>query len=162
MDMNRRSVILTGAAAAVVPMETVTASAANGLTVEMHSIHPGDKKLRNVFLPRILVVQPGDTVLFKATDKGHNSASTKGMVPDSAEGWKGKINQDISVAFEIPGFYGYQCTPHAALGMVGLVIVQGDGMMDNYETAKGARHRGKAKKVWADIWDEVEAQGLTA
>ncbi len=162
MDMTRRSVILTGAAATVVPMATVAASAADGLTVEMHSAHPDDKKLRNVFIPRILVVHPGDTVLFKALDKNHNSASTKGMVPESAEGWKGKLNQDISVTFKLPGFYGYQCTPHVALGMVGLVIVQGEGMMDNYEAAKGTRQRGKAKKVWADIWEEVEAQGLTA
>ena len=99
-------------------------------------------------MPRIVAAEPGDTIVFLPTEKGHNSASAKDMTPEGAEAWKGKINEEVSVTLTVPGFYGYECTPHASLGMVGLVVVKGDGMMDNLETAKSARQRGKAKKVW--------------
>lgn len=128
--------------------------------VDMLSKHPDDSKKRNVFLPRILTVQPGDMVTFVSVDKGHNSASIKGMLPEGAEAWKGRISKDVSVTFEKPGYYGYVCTPHYALGMVGLVIVEGDGKLANLDAAKAVRHRGRAKKEWEEIWAEAEAGGL--
>ncbi|MEM9732262.1 MAG: pseudoazurin [Pseudomonadota bacterium] len=123
---------------------------------------PDDRKNRNLFSPRIVKVKPGDTVKFVSAEKGHNSASSKGMVPEGTEGWKGKISKDIEVTFDKPGVYGYECTPHASLGMVGLVIVEGEGMTDNLEAAKKVRQRGKSKKVWQEIWAEVEEKGLVA
>ena len=47
------------------------------------------------------------------------------------------------------------------MGMIGLIVVEGDGMLDNLEEAKSAKHRGKAKKAWKALWDEADAQGLT-
>ncbi|MEM6634677.1 MAG: pseudoazurin [Pseudomonadota bacterium] len=123
--------------------------------VQMLNKHPENRRLSMVYLPRVLVVQPGDTVSFVGVDRGHNSASVDDMIPEGAEAWDGKINDDISVTLEAPGFYGYQCTPHASVGMVGLVIVEGEGMMDNLETAQGVRQRGKAKQSWEEIWEEV-------
>ncbi|MEM9181475.1 MAG: pseudoazurin [Pseudomonadota bacterium] len=123
--------------------------------VQMLNKHPENRRLSMVYLPRVLVVQPGDTVSFVGVDRGHNSASVDDMIPEGAEAWDGKINDDISVTLETPGFYGYQCTPHASVGMVGLVIVEGEGMMDNLETAQGVRQRGKAKQSWEEIWEEV-------
>ena len=69
-----------------------------GHIVQMLNKHPEDKKQKMVFYPRILQVNSGDTVTFESTDKGHNSASIKGMIPDGAESWKGKINKDVSKA----------------------------------------------------------------
>ena len=129
-------------------------------TVDMLNRHPDNKRKRNVFLPRVLVIQPGDTVNFVSVDRGHNSVSLKGMVPDGAEDWKGKLNKDIAVTFDTPGYYGYQCTPHYALGMVGLIIVEGDGKLDNLEAAKAVKHRGRAKKEFEEIWAEAETGGL--
>lgn len=135
---------------------------AQGATIEvgMYTKDPNNKKNRNAFIPRIVKVKPGDTVKFVAVEKGHNSASTRGMLPDGAEKWKGKINKDIEVTFEKPGIYGYECSPHVSLGMVGLVIVEGEGMTDNLEAAKSLKKRGRAKKVWNEIWAEVEEKGL--
>ena len=62
---------------------------------------------RMVFYPRIMVVKSVDVILFKATNKGHNSASIEGMLPVGAEAWKGKINKDIEVKFDVPVIYGY-------------------------------------------------------
>ncbi|MEL6504895.1 MAG: pseudoazurin [Pseudomonadota bacterium] len=134
--------------------------AAETIEVKMLTKDPENKKNRNLFSPRIVKVKPGDTVKFVSEDKGHNSASTKGMIPEGAEPWKGKISKDVEVTFEKPGIYGYECTPHASLGMVGLVIVEGEGMTDNLEAAKEVRQRGKSKKVWKEIWAEVEEKGL--
>lgn len=113
-----------------------------------------------VFYPRILQVNSGDTVTFESVDKGHNSASIKGMIPDGAESWKGKINKDVSVTFEQPGFYGYVCTPHGTNGMVGLIVVEGEGKLDNLESAKKVKQRGKSKKAFKAIWEEAEEMGL--
>ena len=152
----RQALILTAGLVLVRPSPALAAE----YKVEMLNKHPEDKKKRNVFLPTILTVQPGDMVTFVPTNNGHNSASTKGMIPEGAEPWKGKVNKEISVTFEKPGFYGYQCTPHVALGMVGLVIVEGEGKLDNLEAAKAVKQRGKAKKAWQEIWAQAEAEGL--
>ncbi len=158
VKLNRRAFVAAASAAAST-MALAKPTLAGGHTVhevQMLNKHPEDPRARQVFYPRIQVVKPGDAVSFVATDKGHNSASIEDMLPADAEGWDGRINQDIEVTFNTPGFYGYQCTPHATAGMVGLVIVEGEGMMDNLEAAQGVRQRGKARDTWEDIWAEVE------
>ncbi len=44
--------------------------------------------------------------------------------------------------------------------MVGLVVVNGDGMKANLDAARDVRQRGKAKATFDDIWSEAAAQGL--
>jgi len=78
-----------------------------------------------VFEPAALQVAIGDTVKFLAATKGHNAETVKGMIPDGAEGFVGKINQEIEVTFDIAGLYGVKCKPHYAMGMV-MVIAVGD------------------------------------
>jgi pseudoazurin len=99
-------------------------------------------------------------VSFVPTDRSHNSASIDGMIPEAAEPWDGRINQSIDVTLTVPGIYGYKCTPHLALGMAGLIIVEGEGKLDNLEAAKAVRQRGRATQVWEEIWAEAEAAGL--
>ena len=94
---------------------------------------------------------------FVSVDKGHNTESIKGMIPDGAAKWKSKISKDFEVTFETPGVYGYRCTPHYTLGMVGVVVVEGDNWDANLEAAKSVRQRGKAKKVFDAIWAAMEA-----
>jgi len=163
LTLHRRSLMLTAAAAGLVTsLPASKAGAATTHEVQMLNVHPENRRLRQVFLPRLIVVQPGDTVRFVATDKTHNSASIDGMIPEGAAEWKGKINDDVEATIDVAGFYGYQCTPHASTGMVGLIVAQGDGMMDNYDAAKGVRQRGRARAVWEEIWEEVDAMDFTA
>ncbi|MEL6171145.1 MAG: pseudoazurin [Pseudomonadota bacterium] len=156
LTIDRRTLLLASSAALIAR----PSFAAETHTVEMLNKDPDDSKARMVFKPNLVVVQAGDTISFVGTDRGHNCEVIDGMVPEGAEGWKGKINDDIEVTLDQPGFYGYKCTPHVGQGMVGLVIVQGDGMMDNLEAAQSVRQRGQAKKRWGAIWEEAEAQGL--
>lgn len=76
-----------------------------------------------VFEPSVLRVQVGDSVTFKATDAGHNSASIEGMIPSGAEPWNGGMSQDITITFTEEGTYVYQCTPHLMMAMVGVITV---------------------------------------
>ena len=76
-----------------------------------------------IFEPSVLKIDIGDSVTFKATDTGHNSASIPNLVPAGAENWQGNLNQDVTVTFEKEGVYVYQCSPHLVLAMVGVVAV---------------------------------------
>lgn len=101
------------------------------------------------FEPAYLKVAPGDTVTFVATDKGHNSESILGMIPDAAQTWKGKINQEVTVTLDAEGLYGFKCTPHLAMGMVGLIEV-GDSAA-NLEQVEAVKLPGKAKARMAEL-----------
>ena len=163
MTLSRRMTLkLFGAAAAssAIPaglMAQDTTETPEPVTHEvmLYTKHPDDKKKRNVFSPRVLQVNPGDTVKFIAADKGHNSVSDKNMMPEGAESWKGKISKDVEVTLTVEGTYGYYCAPHRALGMVGLILV-GDASA-NYDAAKDAKQRGKAKKTYEAIFEEADA-----
>ena len=98
-----------------------------------------------VFEPSVLKIKKGDTVTFKATDAAHNSASIKGMIPSGAEDWNGKLSQDISVTFNVEGVYGYQCTPHMMMAMVGIIEVGGN--QSNLESVKTAAQKIKSAFV---------------
>ena len=89
-------------------------------TVEMLSSSNGQMM---VFKPAVLQINPGDTVTWKATNPGHNTASINEMSPDSSLQWDGKINEELKITFTKDGVYGYKCTPHYILGMVGIVSV---------------------------------------
>lgn len=162
MTKSRRDVlVLMGAATAVTALPTRlwaddTATAEGPVTHEvgMHNKHPDDKKQRNVFVPDILQINPGDTVRFVSVSKGHNSVTDDNMLPEGAESWKSKISKDFEVTLTVEGTYGYYCMPHRALGMVGLILV-GDPS-SNYESAKGAKQRGNAKKVYTDIFKRAD------
>ena len=101
-----------------------------------------------VFEPSLLKIAPGDTVRFVATDKGHNVLSIEGMSPEGAGPFQGKMNEDVTVTFDKPGAYGFECKPHYGMGMVGLVIV-GDPV--NLEEVKAVPQKGKAKKRFEQL-----------
>lgn len=82
------------------------------------------------FEPDYLVIQPGDTVRFVATDPGHNAATIAGMIPEGGQKFIGKINQEIEVTLDAPGIWGIKCSPHYTMGMVMLIQV-GDAAVAN-------------------------------
>lgn len=76
-----------------------------------------------VFEPEDITLAPGDTLRFLPSDRSHNAASIPSMLPAGAVAFKGKIDQETSVTFDVPGVYGIKCSPHFAMGMVMLVRV---------------------------------------
>lgn len=107
-----------------VAVALLTSGAAYAETVEVHMLNKGEAGMM-VFEPGFIQIAPGDTVKFIAEDKGHNAESIDGMMPEGAEAFKGKINEEIEVTLDAPGYYGVKCSPHFAMGMV-MTIAVGD------------------------------------
>ena len=134
----------------------ITPSYAATHEIKMYNKDPNNKKSRMVFIPRLLKVKPGDKVKFISVNKGHNAQTIKGMIPSGAKKWKSKIGKDFELTLEVPGVYGYKCTPHYGVGMVGLIVVEGENWKSNLDQAKKVKKLGKSKKVFKEIWSELE------
>ena len=106
-------------------------------------------KESNVFEPKIVRVNVGDTVLWKAKDKGHNVEFIKKGVPEGVGKFKSKFNKDVEYTFETPGIYAYWCTPHTNRGMIGFVVVGDD--KSNLDAIKKLRFSSKSKKIAPDL-----------
>jgi len=138
-------------AAACVLLAMTGVAGAEEHVIEM--LNKGEKGAM-VFVPDIVRAAPGDTVRFVAVDKGHNAETIKGMVPEGAEGFKGKINEEVTVTLAEEGIYGIKCAPHYGMGMVALITV---GEPVNAAQAETVKHPGKAGKVFAGLFGQVVA-----
>ena len=107
------------------------------------------------FDPQLLKISLGDTVHFIATDQGHNVRSIDGMIPAGAQPFSGEISQNLTVNLTVPGVYGYRCTPHGTLGMVGLIVV---GSPVNEAQAKAAAMPGLAGRIFAKLFEKLDSQ----
>ena len=76
-----------------------------------------------VFDPPFLKANVGDTITFIPADALHNSKSVSNLIPSSAAPWEGAMDEKITVELDVEGIYVYQCTPHLALGMIGVIQV---------------------------------------
>ena len=112
-------------------------------------------KENKVFSTKIVKVDVGDTVFWKATNKGHNvEFIMKGGVPEGVEKFKSKRGKDTEYTFSISGIYAYWCSPHKAAGMIGFVIVGHD--LSNLDSIKSIKYVGKSKKVAPEIIAQLE------
>lgn len=146
MKMNMRLGALIGFA-----MLATTASAAD---FEVHMMNKGTDGAM-VFEPGYLKVAKGDTVTFLPTDKGHNAETIKDLIPQGAKAFKSKINETVTITFDVAGAYAVKCMPHVGMGMVALVVV-GEAP-DNIATIKAA----KLPKLARQRLDaEIAAAGL--
>tara|TARA_Y100000814_G_scaffold161053_1_gene117660 strand:+ start:528 stop:968 length:441 start_codon:yes stop_codon:yes gene_type:complete len=102
-----------------------------------------------VYSKKIVKIDVGDTVFWKATDKGHNVEFIKGGTPEGVKKFKSKYNKDTEYKFTIPGIYAYWCTPHKNMGMIGFVVVGDD--KSNLEAIKKIRFMAKSKKIAPDL-----------
>ena len=102
-----------------------------------------------VFSEKVVKINVGDTVFWKATDKGHNIEFIKGGTPEGVEKFKSKYNVDTEYNFTIPGIYAYWCTPHKGMGMIGFVVVGDD--KSNLDAIKAIRFMGKSKKIAPEL-----------
>lgn len=128
------------AAAAILAAFTVSAFAAD---FEVKMLNKGADGAM-VFEPAFVKVNPGDTVTFVPTDKGHNVETIKDMIPDGATPFKSKMNEEFKVTFDVPGVYAVKCAPHVGMGMVGAVVV-GDPSA-NIDKVKEVKLPKKAKE----------------
>ena len=115
-------------------------------TIEM--LNKQDKE-RMVYSKKVVKINLGDTVFWKATDKGHNVEFIKGGVPEGVDKFKSKFNKDAEYKFTIPGIYAYWCTPHRSMGMIGFVVVGNE--KSNIDAIKSIKFMGRSKKIAPDL-----------
>ena len=106
-----------------------------------------------VYSQKIVRVNVGESILWKASSKGHNVEFIKGGVPEGVEKFKSKFNKDVEYKFDIPGIYAYWCTPHKTMGMIGFVVVGDD--KSNLEEIKKLRFSGKSKKLAKELFNSL-------
>ena len=106
-----------------------------------------------VYSKKIVRINTGDKVLWKATDKGHNVEFINGAIPNGVEKFKSKYNVDVEYKFTIPGIYAYWCTPHKSMGMIGFVVV-GENK-SNLEMVLQVIYYGKSKKIAKSLIDQL-------
>ena len=131
----------------------LASSAAMAADFNVKMLNKGPDGQVMTFDPPFLKVKPGDTVHFIPADKGHDVVSIKGMLPDGAEPFKGKMSQELSVTLQKPGLYGYHCIPHFGMGMVGLIEV--GGSTANLDAARQAKIPPLATKRMAVLFDRA-------
>jgi pseudoazurin len=120
-----------------------TPALAEDMTIEM--LNKRDDGAKMVYSEDIARIDVGDTITWTPEDKGHNVEFIAG--PD---GWdaprKSKLSKEVSITFDTPGVYLYQCTPHKSMGMIAIVIVGDTDPKVVKDRLKDVKVRGKSKK----------------
>ena len=119
------------------------------LIIEMLNKRGKEKMLYGQDVARIDV---GQTITWTPDSKGHNVQFVS--VPEGVEKVKSKLSKEFSYTFEQEGVYLYVCTPHASMGMIGVVVV---GESDvNLDEVLDYKFRGKSKKKFKKIAKSLE------
>ena len=100
----------------------------------------------------VVKIDVGQTIKWTPDSKGHNVQFVS--VPEGVEKVKSKLSKEFSYTFEQEGVYLYVCTPHASMGMIGVVVV---GESDvNLDEVLDYKFRGKSKKKFKKILKSLE------
>ena len=121
--------------------------------MEIEMLNRRDDGAKMIYSIDVARIDAGDTITWVPTTKGHNVHFLAG--PD---GWdlpkKSKNGKEVVLTFDIPGVYLYQCTPHASMGMIGLVVVGED--TSNIDAIAKTKVRGKSKKFLKKLLEELK------
>ena len=121
------------------------------LIIEMLNKRDKEKMLYSQDVARVEV---GQTIIWTPNSKGHNVQFVS--VPEGVEKVKSKLSKEFSYTFEQEGAYLYVCTPHASMGMIGVVIVGNTPSDINLDEVKKYKFRGKSKKKFKKILKSLE------
>ena len=102
-----------------------------------------------VYSQKVVNIEVGDTIFWKATTSGHNVEFIKSGTPEGVEKFRSPVSKDTQYKFEIPGIYAYWCTPHKGMGMIGFVVVGNN--KSNLEAIKKLKYMGKSKKISQEL-----------
>ena len=119
-----------------------TPALAADISVDM--LNKRDDGAKMVYSEDISVIEVGDSITWLPTSKARNVEFIAG--PD---GWdaprKSKLSKEVTITFDTPGVYLYQCSPHKTMGMIAIVVV-GELTQEGVDAIKGAKVKGKSKK----------------
>jgi plastocyanin len=125
-----KRVIFNGLAAALVAAATIASlpAKADGPKEHIVKVISNYDNLRMYFKPKMLIVNPGDTVTWvNLAEEDHNVLSYPDGFPKGAMSMKSpylaKKGEKWSFTFTKKGSYQYHCIPHLPMGMHGNVVV---------------------------------------
>ena len=88
--------------------------------------------------PGFIRISQGDTVKFIPSDMTHNAQSI--IKPDGANSFTTELGKVESITFSVEGAYLYKCSPHFALGMIGVIqvgyAINHDAFINEWEELK--------------------------
>ncbi|AXI48516.1 pseudoazurin [Sulfitobacter sp. SK012] len=128
--------------------------------IKMLNDDPSQEYRYMVFSSKVVVTNSGDTVILRAANRGHITASSWNMLPEGVTEWAVGIDKEVALTLTVPSFYGYTCIPHADLGMAGLIVVRGEGRNNNLERAQSTPQFEDSIVIWQENWKEVAALSL--
>ena len=121
-------------------------------TVDIEMMNKDGSGRKMVYSQELVHIDAGDTVKWIPTSKGHNVE-----IVAAPEGFdiskKSKNGKEVSIEFTVPGIYYYWCTPHKGMGMIGLIVVDGD--TSNKDVIAKAKALGKSKKKLKALLGEL-------
>ena len=92
----------------------------------------------------VVHINAGDTIEWSPKNEGHNveffGAPDMSLMPPTSE-----MDEPHTVVFKASGIYLYGCTPHADMGMLGLIIVDND--FHNLDAIKSIQFSRVGKSV---------------
>ena len=118
-------------------------------TLEIEMLNKLGKE-KMVYSVKVAKIDVNDKIIWKSVSKGHNVEFIG--KPKGVKKFKSKINKHAEYTFKIPGIYLYQCTPHKAMGMIGIVVVGND--KSNLDKIKKVKLYGKSKKIFKKLLKE--------
>ena len=128
-----------------------TPALAEDISVDM--LNKRDDGAKMVYSEDISTIEVGDSITWIPTSKGHNVEFIAG--PD---GWdaprKSKLSKEVTITFDTPGVYLYQCSPHKTMGMIAIVVV-GELTQEGVDAIKAAKVKGKSKKKLKALLEEL-------
>ena len=129
-------------------LATLSTSVALAEDISIDMLNKRDDGAKMVYSEDIARIDVGDSITWLPKSKGHNVHFIAGP-----EGWelpkKSKNTKEVAITFDTPGIYLYQCTPHATMCMIALVVVGDD--MSNLDAIKKIKIRGKSKKKMKEL-----------
>jgi pseudoazurin len=129
------------------PINDVTEQQIAAVDEVVHMLNVGPTGSRFRYDPMLSEIAVGGKILWKATTKGHN---VEFMVTPNNIKFKSKLHKSAGFTFTTPGIYTYKCTPHVAVGMIGVVVV-GNDLSNMTEAFDDAAYYGQAKELIQDI-----------
>ena len=129
-----------------------TTAFAEDISVDM--LNKRDDGAKMVYSEDISRIDAGDSITWLPTSKGHNVEFIAG--PD---GWdapkKSKLSKEVTITFDTPGVYLYQCTPHKSMGMIAIVVVGTPTYSEAEDTLKDVKVKGKSKKKLKELLEKL-------
>ena len=145
-------------AAFVLAFGIAPAALAGGPKTHIVKVVSDYENLRMYFSPKMLLIQPGDTVTWvNQADEDHNIVTYPDGYPKGAEAFASpflhKKNQSWSYTFRVKGTYEYHCVPHLPMGMHGSIVVARPSPAEEFHVPSSAevkRYRTRLEEFYGE------------